>query len=540
MERIWQKHYGDKIPAEVNIPADATLSSLFDTACEKHADRTAFSSFGATRTYGEVHALSRNFAAWLQNELGIKKGDRIALMTPNCMAFPVAMFGIIAAGAIQVNVNPLYTGRELRHQLQDADTDTIVIFTGSTPVLAEALEGTKIKNIVTLTLDDYLGAGIPSPPADESLTITSSLTDATTKGADQTFTDPGLTGSDYVFLQYTGGTTGLSKGAALTHTNLVSNIEQIKAFLGETISEDGEIVITAIPLYHIFALVVNCLMYVSVGGTIVLITNPRDMPGFVAEMGKWKFTVFTGVNTLYNGLLMTPGFEDLDFSALRYCLGGGSAVQEAVSNRWNEVTGHHICEGFGMSETSPVVSVNLVPAQSFSGTIGIPVSSTDISIRDEDGKELGFGEAGELCIKGPQVMPGYWRQDEANKEAFWPDGYLRSGDVAELSEDGFLKVVDRMKDMVLVSGFNVYPNEIEGVVAMMDEVAECACIGVPDDATGEALKLFVVKKDDGLTPETIIEYARKNLTGYKVPKQIAFIDKVPKSTVGKILRRELR
>jgi long-chain acyl-CoA synthetase len=540
MERIWQQHYGDKIPAEVNIPADATLSSLFDAACEKNADRTAFSSFGATRTYGEIHALSRNFAAWLQNELGIKKGDRVALMTPNCMAFPVAMFGIIAAGAIQVNVNPLYTGRELRHQLQDADTDTIVIFTGSTPVLAEALEGTKIKNIVTLALDDFLGAGIPSPAADESLTVTSSLTDAVAKGADLTFTDPGLTGSDYVFLQYTGGTTGLSKGAALTHTNLVSNIEQIKAFLGDTISEDGEVVITAIPLYHIFALVVNCLMYVSVGGTIVLITNPRDMPGFVAEMGKWKFTVFTGVNTLYNGLLMTPGFSDLDFSSLRYCLGGGSAVQEAVSNRWQEVTGHHICEGFGMSETSPVVSVNLVPAQSFTGTIGIPVSSTDISIRDEDGKELGFGEAGELCIKGPQVMPGYWRQEEANKEAFWPDGYLRSGDVAELSEDGFLKVVDRMKDMVLVSGFNVYPNEIEGVVAMMDEVAECACIGVPDDATGEALKLFVVKKDDSLTPETIIEYARKNLTGYKVPKQIAFIDEVPKSTVGKILRRELR
>ena len=540
MERIWQKHYGDKIPNEIDISPDATLAKLFDEACAKNGDRKAFSSFGATRTYSEIHDLSQNFAAWLQHELGIKKGDRIALMSPNCMAFPVAMFGIIASGAVQVNVNPLYTGRELRHQLQDADTDTIVIFTGSTPVLAEALEGTKIKNIITMTLDDYLGAGIPSPPADESLSITSTLTDAVTKGADHEFTDPGLIGSDYVFLQYTGGTTGLSKGAALTHTNLVSNIEQIKAFLGDTISEDGEVVITAIPLYHIFALVVNCLMYVSVGGTIVLITNPRDMPGFVAEMGKWKFTVFTGVNTLYNGLLMTPGFEDLDFSALRYCLGGGSAVQEAVSNRWNEVTGHHICEGFGMSETSPVVSVNLVPAQSFSGTIGIPVSSTDISIRDEDGKELGFGEAGELCIKGPQVMPGYWRQDEANKEAFWPDGYLRSGDVAELSEDGFLKVVDRMKDMVLVSGFNVYPNEIEGVVAMMDEVAECACIGVPDDATGEALKLFVVKKDDGLTPETIIEYARKNLTGYKVPKQIAFIDEVPKSTVGKILRRELR
>jgi long-chain acyl-CoA synthetase len=540
MERIWQKHYGDKIPTEINIAPDATVADLFEVACERFADRTAFSSFGGKCTYKDIHTHAMNFAAWLQNELGVKKGDRIALMTPNCMAFPVAMFGIIAAGAVQVNVNPLYTGRELRHQLQDADTETIVIFTGSTPVLAEALEGTNIKNVITLTLDDYIGLGIPSPAAADGITVTSTLPDAVAKGADMELTDPGLTGSDYVFLQYTGGTTGLSKGAALTHTNLVSNIEQIKVFLCDAISEDNEIVITAIPLYHIFALVVNCLTYVSVGGTNVLITNPRDMAGFVAEMAKWKFTVFTGVNTLYNGLLMTPAFKELDFSSLRYSLGGGSAVQEAVSNRWHELTGSHICEGFGMSETSPVVSVNIIPAVSFSGTIGIPLSSTDVSIRDEEGKELAPGEAGELCIKGPQVMPGYWRQEDANKEAFWADGYFRSGDAAVISADGFLKIVDRMKDMVLVSGFNVYPNEIEGVVAMMDEVAECACIGVPDDGTGEAVKLFVVKKDPDLTADTIIEYARKNLTAYKVPKQIAFIDEVPKSTVGKILRRELR
>ena len=343
-----------------------------------------------------------------------------------------------------------------------------------------------------------------------------------------------------MFLQYTGGTTGLSKGAALTHSNLIANILQIKDFLGDYISEEGEVVITAIPLYHIFALVVNCLTYVSVGGTNVLITNPRDIDGFVAEMGKWKFTVFTGVNTLYNGLSMMPAFKELDFSSLKYCLGGGSAVQGAVSNRWFEITGHHICQGFGMSETSPVVTVNPVPTTSFSGTIGIPLSSTDVSVRDEYGKELGFNEPGELCIKGPQVMPGYWRQDEANKEAFWSDGYFRSGDVAIITEDGFLEIVDRMKDMVLVSGFNVYPNEIEAVIAMMDEVVECACIGIPDDSTGEAVKLFVVKKDENLTAETITEYARKNLTAYKVPKQIEFIDEVPKSTVGKILRRELR
>jgi len=540
MERIWQKLYGDKIPAEIDITPDMTLMSMFNDTCTKFGERDAFSSFGKTLTYNEVQKLSRNLSAYLQNELGIKKGDRVALMTPNCLAFPVAMFGIVGAGAVQVNVNPLYTGRELRHQLQDADTDTIILFTGSTPVLADALEGTSIKNIVTLTLDDFHGGGIPSPAADDSLSITTTLPEAIAKGAELDFTPPDLTGEDYLFLQYTGGTTGLSKGAALTHSNLIANILQIKDFLGDYISEEGEVVITAIPLYHIFALVVNCLTYVSVGGTNVLITNPRDIDGFIAEMGKWKFTVFTGVNTLYNGLSMMPAFKELDFSSLKYCLGGGSAVQGAVSNRWFEITGHHICQGFGMSETSPVVTVNPVPTTSFSGTIGIPLSSTDVSVRDEYGKELGFNEPGELCIKGPQVMPGYWRQDEANKEAFWSDGYFRSGDVAIITEDGFLEIVDRMKDMVLVSGFNVYPNEIEAVIAMMDEVVECACIGIPDDSTGEAVKLFVVKKDENLTAETITEYARKNLTAYKVPKQIEFIDEVPKSTVGKILRRELR
>ncbi|USG61982.1 AMP-binding protein [Sneathiella marina] len=540
MDRVWQQHYGDNIPAEIDLQPDMTLMDMFNNACEKFADRDAFSSFGQNRTYAEIQTLARNFSAYLQNELGIQKGDRIALMTPNCMAFPVAMFGIVGAGAVQVNVNPLYTGRELRHQLQDADTETIVLFTGSTPVLAEALEGTPIKNIITLTLDDFHGGGIPSPAAENSLSVTTTLSDAIAKGAELDFKDPGLTGSDLLFLQYTGGTTGLSKGAALSHSNLVANILQIKAFLGDFISEENEIVITAIPLYHIFALAVNCLTYVSVGATNVLITNPRDIDGFISEMGKWKFTVFTGVNTLYNGLSMMPAFKELDFSALKYCLGGGTACQEAVSNRWKEITGMHITEGFGMSETSPVVSVNPLPAQSFSGTIGIPLSSTDVSIRDEDGRELASGEAGELCIKGPQVMSGYWRQDEANKSAFWSDGYFRSGDVAVISEDGYVKIVDRMKDMVIVSGFNVYPNEIEAVIAMMDEVAECACIGIPDDTTGEALKLFVVKKDEDLTTDTIVAYARKNLTAYKVPKQIEFIDEVPKSPVGKILRRELR
>lgn len=539
MERVWQHYYGDSIPGEIELRPDMTLMGMFNETCQKFPDRDAFSSFGQTRTYGEIQDLARNFSAYLQGELGVKKGDRIALMTPNCMAFPVAMFGIVGAGAVQVNVNPLYTGRELLHQLQDADTDTIIIFTGSTPVLAEILEDSPIKNIITLTLDDFHGGGIPSPAVDDGLSVSTTLSEAIAKGASLGFSAPGLVGSDLLFLQYTGGTTGLSKGAALTHSNLIANIIQFKAFLGDSISEEDEVVITAIPLYHIFALMVNCLTYVSVGGTIVLITNPRDIDNFIAEMGKWKFTVFTGVNTLYNGLSLTPAFKELNFSALKYCLGGGTACQEAVSNRWEEITGLPITQGYGLSETSPLVSLNIVPTTSFNGTIGMPFPSTDVSIRDEEGKELALGEPGELCIKGPQVMSGYWRQDEANKQAFWPDGYFRSGDVATISEDGLLTIVDRLKDMVIVSGFNVYPNEIEAVIAMMDEVAECACIGIPDDDTGEAVKLFVVKKDENLTAEAIIEYARKNLTAYKVPKRIEFIEEVPKSPVGKILRREL-
>jgi len=539
MERVWQHYYGDSIPGEIELRPDMTLMGMFNETCQKFPDRDAFSSFGQTRTYGEIQDLARNFSAYLQGELGVKKGDRIALMTPNCMAFPVAMFGIVGAGAVQVNVNPLYTGRELLHQLQDADTDTIIIFTGSTPVLAEILEDSPIKNIITLTLDDFHGGGIPSPAVDDGLSVSTTLSEAIAKGASLGFSAPGLVGSDLLFLQYTGGTTGLSKGAALTHSNLIANIIQFKAFLGDSISEEDEVVITAIPLYHIFALMVNCLTYVSVGGTIVLITNPRDIDNFIAEMGKWKFTVFTGVNTLYNGLSLTPAFKELNFSALKYCLGGGTACQEVVSNRWEEITGLPITQGYGLSETSPLVSLNIVPTTSFNGTIGMPFPSTDVSIRDEEGKELALGEPGELCIKGPQVMSGYWRQDEANKQAFWPDGYFRSGDVATISEDGLLTIVDRLKDMVIVSGFNVYPNEIEAVIAMMDEVAECACIGIPDDDTGEAVKLFVVKKDENLTAEAIIEYARKNLTAYKVPKRIEFIEEVPKSPVGKILRREL-
>ena len=540
MDRIWQDQYLPSMKKEILPLAYDSLIDIIEESIEKYSDKIAYSSFGGKRTYEEVGKLSRDFAAYLQSELGVKKGDRIALMAPNCMAFPIAMYGIIFTGAIQVNVNPMYTARELHHQLMDSDTDTIIIFTGSTPVLAQAMEGTKIKNVITMALDDCIDLGIPSPPPDDRIHVTATFLDALKKGANLDFLRPSISNEDHLFLQYTGGTTGLSKGAVLTHGNLVSNIAQFEAVMSHILQPGNEVVITAIPLYHIFALMVNGLTYFKLGGINVLITNPRDMAGFAAEMAKWKPTAITGVNTLYNGMCLTPGFRDVDFSRLKIAVGGGAAVQEAVSDKWNEMTGQHICQGYGLSETSPLVSVNTPVVQDFSGTIGLPVASTDISIRDEEGNELGFDEPGELCVKGPQVMPGYWRQDEANKQAFWKDGFFKTGDIAQIDARGYIKIVDRKKDMVIVSGFNVFPNEIEALVAEMDSVIESACIGVPDEKTGEAVKLFVVKKEESLTVEEVISYCRKHLAAYKVPKQVEFIAEVPKSVVGKLLRRELR
>lgn len=540
MDRIWQAQYLPSMKKEILPLAYDSLVDIIQESIRKYSDKVAYSNFGGKRTYEEVGKLSRDFAAYLQSELGVKKGDRIALMAPNCMAFPIAMYGIIFTGAIQVNVNPMYTAREMNHQLLDSDTDTIIIFTGSTPVLAQAMEGTKIKNVITMALDDCIDIGIPSPPPDDRVQVTATFLDALKKGANLDFLRPSISSEDPLFLQYTGGTTGLSKGAVLTHGNLVSNIAQFEAVMSHILEPGNEVVITAIPLYHIFALMVNGLTYFKLGGINVLITNPRDMAGFAAEMAKWKPTAITGVNTLYNGMCLTPGFRDVDFSRLKIAIGGGAAVQEAVSDKWNQMTGQHICQGYGLSETSPLVSVNTPVVQEFSGTIGLPVASTDISIRDEEGKELGFDEPGELCVKGPQVTPGYWRQDEANKEAFWKDGFFKTGDIAQIDARGHIKIVDRKKDMVIVSGFNVFPNEIEALVAEMDSVIESACIGVPDEKTGEAVKLFVVKKEESLTAEEVIAYCRKNIAAYKVPKQVEFIAEVPKSAVGKLLRRELR
>jgi long-chain acyl-CoA synthetase len=541
MTKIWHRQYDPGVPHEIDPDAYTSVWSMAEGAIGKYGSNRAFHNFGATLSFDDIDRLSRDFAAYLQSDLGLAKGDRIAIMTPNIMAFPITLFAVLRAGLVQVNVNPLYTPRELKHQLNDADTETIVIFSGSTSVLAEIVGETKIKNTITANLGDFGNAELSSPPVDERLEGTVAFTDAVAKGGGRPFESPAITGDDLLFLQYTGGTTGLSKGAVLTHRNLVANIVAMEACFDAPDPNDPEIVITALPLYHIFALMVNCLVYFLRGGLNVLITNPRDMEGFVKELGNWQFSVMTGVNTLYNGLLHTPGFAELDFSKLKVVAGGGTAIQEAVSTHFKDVTGMHIKEGYGLSETSPVVTFNPIKMTRFTNSIGVPVPSTDVSIRDDENREMPVGEPGELCVKGPQVMQGYWRQPEATAAVMTEDGYFRTGDIALMTEEGFFRIVDRKKDMVLVSGFNVYPNEIETVMAGMDGALESASIGIPDDHSGEAVKLFVVRAEGGeITADEVEAYCRENLTAYKVPKHIEFIDALPKSPVGKILRRELR
>jgi long-chain acyl-CoA synthetase len=539
-ERIWQKNYPDGTPAEIDLSGQHSINQLLHEAVERFGSQVAFSSFGTALTYDDVGRLSRDFAAYLQNELGVKKGDRVAMMAPNTLAFAIGMFGVIRVGAVQVNVNPLYSPRELKHQLTDADADTIIIFSGSTPTLAEIVAETPIRNVIVFGLDDFIGKGLPSPPADPRLSDSIAFMDAMARGAELELVEPRMQLEDLLFLQYTGGTTGLSKGAMLTHSNLVGNILQFQAMDPGFIEDGKEIVVTAIPMYHIFALMVNTLYFFKRGAVNVLVTNPRDMESFVKTWAAAKPTVFTGVNTLYNGLLHTPGFSDIDFSGLKFAMGGGAPVQQAVSEKWKELTGNYIKEGYGLSETSPVLTVNLLQEKEYRAGIGVPVPSTDISLRDEEGREVAQGEPGELCCKGPQVMPGYWRRPDATAESMTEDGYFKTGDIAVMDEDGFFKIVDRKKDMILVSGFNVFPNEIEEEAAAMPGVLESACIGVPDEATGEAVKLFVVKKDPSITADEVRQFLRKNLVAYKVPKQVEFIAELPKSAVGKILRRELR
>jgi long-chain acyl-CoA synthetase len=540
-DRHWLTSYGQRIPAEVDPDTHASVLEMLEGAMKRFANKPAFHCFDQSLTFADTDRLSRNFAAYLQRRLGVSKGDRIAVMLPNIPAFPLAMLGIVRAGAAQVNVNPLYTPRELEHQLNDAGVEIIVIFGGVSATLAEIIGKTPIKQVISVSLGDGTSAALPSPPVDARLANVVTFSSALTQGADLTFTPVRLSGDDLLFLQYTGGTTGLSKGAALSHRNLVANTEQFKAFVPDALRPGQEVVVTALPLYHIFALMVNFLSCFSIGAENWLVPNPRDMNSLVEIFRQAHCTIFTGVNTLFAGLLMHPKIAEADFSRLCVAIGGGAAVLPTTSAKWRALTGKDILEGYGLSETSPILTLNPMTADRFSATVGLPLPSTDIKLLDAEDKEAAPGEAGEICAKGPQVMKGYWRKPEANAAAFTADGYFRTGDIGVFDEKGFLKIVDRKKDMIIVSGFNVYPNEVEAVAAACAGVAECACVGRPDERAGEAVRLFVAKAPGAtLTEEDVIAHCRRELAAYKVPKEVRFLEALPKSAVGKILRKDLR
>jgi len=541
MNRHWLTSYGERIPAEINPETYGSVLEMLEHAMKRYAEKPAFRCFGQTLTYADTDRLSRDFAAFLQAGLGIKKGDRIAVMLPNLPAFPLAMLGIIRAGATQVNVNPLYTPRELEHQLTDAGAKAIVIFSGVSATLAEIIDRSGLEQVITVNPGDGIGAALPSPPVDTRLKKVTPFADALAQGAELPLATPRLNGDDILFLQYTGGTTGLSKGAALSHRNLVANTEQFKAFTPDALRPGKEVVVTALPLYHIFALMVNFITYFSIGAENWLVPNPRDMAGFVGTLKQAHCTVFTGVNTLFGGLLMQPNIGEVDFSRLRVAIGGGAAVLPTTSEKWKALTGKHILEGYGLSETSPILTLNPMTGRGFSGTVGLPLPSTDIKLVGENDAPVALGEPGEICARGPQVMRGYWQKTEANAAAFTADGYFRTGDVGVFDARGFLKIVDRKKDMIIVSGFNVYPNEVEAVAAACAGVAECACVGKPDEKTGEAIALFVAKIPGATVTEAdVIAHCRRELTAYKVPKEVRFLEALPKSNVGKILRKDLR
>ncbi len=546
----WIKHYPNGIPAEVNLYDYNSVIDLFEDSVGKYRHRVAFENMGARLTYAQVDELSRNFAAYLQS-LGLQKGDRIAIQMPNLLQFPVAFFGALRAGLIVVNTNPLYTPREMEHQFRDSGAKAIVIVANFAANLQQIIGNTDIQHVIVTELGDMLGTlkgalvnfvvkHVKKMVPPYALPSAVSFTKALKEGASRPYTKPGVGLNDIALLQYTGGTTGLSKGAALSHANLVAHNSMITQWFKpyRDQSDEQDIIITAIPLYHIFALTVNGLLKFSVGAKNVLITNPRDMKGFVKELSKHKFTIITGVNTLFNGLLNNPDFARLDFSKLKGAVAGGMALQDAVADRWEKVTGKPLVEGYGLSETSPVLCCNPLDGTHKRGTIGLPMPSTEVAIFDDQGNQLKQGETGEICARGPQVFSGYWEKD--NSDVFYPGGWFKTGDIGLMDEEGFFKIVDRKKDMIKVSGFNVYPNEIENVIAAHPKVLEVAAIGVPDEHSGEAIKVFVVKRDPGLTEEELRSFCQKNLTGYKIPRHFEFSKELPKSNVGKIIRRLLR
>jgi long-chain acyl-CoA synthetase len=540
MNQPWVKSYDIGVAAEIDTGAYGSLADLLERGMGQYNTLAALECFGQTMTFGELEERSRAFAAYLQSELGVKTGDRIALMAPNVPAFVIAMYGIIRAGAIQVNVNPLYTPSELQHQLEDSGADTIVIFGGSTSTLAKIVEHTPIRRVITVDLGDGTGLPIPSPAVDPALGAHTRLADALEKGAMLPFTKPALTLSDTVFFQYTGGTTGPSKGAVLSHGNVVAAAQQFRTFVPQAMREGEEVLVAALPLYHIFGLVF-LLAYAAIGGKAILIPNPRDMAGFIAAIKDKRISALPGVNTLFAGMMMHPDFRSVDFSNFRVAVGGGAAVLKSTSDQFQAMTGHPIKEGYGLSETSALIAINPTSMKEFSGKCGLPVPSTDVILLDDEDRRAGVGERGEICVKGPQVMSGYWQKPEANANAFTPDGYFRTGDIGVFDEQGFLQIVDRKKDMIIVSGFNVFPNEIEASVSTHAAILEAACIGVPDERTGEAVKVFAVRKPGAdVSVDEIVRHCRESLTAYKVPRQVVFVEALPKSNVGKILRRELR
>jgi len=551
MIKPWLDSYPPGVPSEVDLSRYRSIVDIFEDSCNRYRDRVAYANMGTLMTYGELDHSTRKFAAWLQRQ-GLNPGDRIALMMPNILQYPVAVFGALRAGLIVVNTNPMYTARELQHQLVDSGARAIIVVENFASVLQQVREEVPLEIVITTAIGDlldfprnllvnfvlkYVRKSIPAWHLPGSLPFRQVLD----QGAKMPLRPVTIGIEDIAFLQYTGGTTGVAKGAMLTHRNLVANMLQSKAWLASMgIGEGIEVIITALPLYHIFALTANCLVFTALGGFNVLITNPRDLPAFVAEMAKYPFTMITGVNTLFNALLNTPGFDQLDFSTLKGALGGGMAVQRAVAERWKQVTGTTLVEAYGLTETSPAACMNPLDLAEYNGSIGLPLPSTECGIMDEAGNLLGAGESGELVVRGPQVMKGYWQRPEETEKVITADGWLRTGDIAIMDSAGYFRIVDRKKDMILVSGFNVFPNEIEDVMALHPKVREVAAIGVPDEKSGEAVKIFVVAGDPSLTEAELREFAAEQLTGYKRPRYIEFRDELPKSNVGKILRRELR
>ncbi len=551
MEKVWLKSYPSGMPEEVPDPPFRSIRDLFEQAFEKYPNNAAYTNMGRTLTYADLDRLSMQFACYLQNTLGLTRGERVAIMLPNILQYPVAMCGIFRAGLVVVNVNPLYTARELEHQLKDSGTKCVIILENFAHILEDVIANTVVEHVVVTGIGDllswpksaltnfvlrYVKKAVPAYKFSNSITFRQALA----AGAGQALDEVDIGYADIAYLQYTGGTTGVSKGAMLSHRNMVYNVQQTITWQAD--AYDGVeqiIIITALPLYHIFSLEGNCLTGMAQGGENILITNPRDFEGFAREIAKFKFNMFTAVNTMFAALMDTPSFSRIDFSHLRVCIGGGMAVQPAIAKEWKEKTGNTILQGYGLTETSPAAIVCRIDEE-FTGTIGLPIPSTEVIIAGDDGNPLPVGEVGEICIRGPQVMEGYWQRPAETAEVMLPGGWLRTGDVGRMDEGGYVFIEDRKKDMILVSGFNVYPNEIENVIVELDGVLEAAAIGLPHERSGEIVKVFVVRKDDSVTEQDIIDHCKENLTNYKRPRIVEFRDDLPKTNVGKILRRALR